>query len=322
MEYIIKIKSESDNLIIVDDFIKKVINKNSFITLSLKIENNENFIINVEPLEISDKLYLPYKIYVENQANALKIKSNNIEILSFENTYIIKLKNLLATKNMNVLNSTNSYSIFNTYCTNITTKNTTINLPSLFNFKSAQKVAQNTVLCFEKEFENDKLLANSLNNSFDTNKNIKKIEKYVVVINGNEIIFNDFYNQINLDGKIEILSCLNDIAKHAILTQISDKSISQKTVYEKNEPVFTFSPKIIPLAFLQALKVNNIKLCKHYLGDNLKDVANLEMLNSYFKDYKKIEFDNNRYILFYKDFSHKIVEFTVLEDKICKIDMK
>ena len=82
------------NLIIIENFVKKIISKNSFITLSLKIENGESFIINVEPLENSLILNFPYKIYVENINNNLIIKSNNIEVLNYKNAYFITLNNL------------------------------------------------------------------------------------------------------------------------------------------------------------------------------------------------------------------------------------
>jgi len=312
MEYIVKIKSEIDNLIVIDNFVKKIIKKNAFLTLKLQIENNENYIINVEPIENSNNLYLPYKIFVENSNNVLKFSSNNIEVLSFENTYIINLKNLLATKDIQMLFSTNNYSIFNTYVTNIATKSQTINLPKLFNLSNTKKIGSNTILCFTT--------ANKSNLNF-TNESVNN-EKYVVILNSEEVIFKDYYEKLNSEGQIEILSMVNDIARHAILTKIDNKNILQKIVYQKNKPKLTNTPQIIPLAFLQALKINNIKLCKYYLSENLKEVANLEILKSYFGDYKKIEFDNNRYILFYGDLTYKILEYEITNNKISKINLK
>jgi len=300
MEYFIKLKSENKNLIQIDGFLKKVIDKNSFLTFSVDLNFNENFVINVEPLEKDENLYFAYKIFVESTSEGLKITSPNIEVLSYDNYHIITLKSLIAVKNVSVLSSTNSYSVFNTTVTNITTKNATILLPKIFNLTNTKKVGGNTVLCFETP---------------------SKKQNYIVVLFNDEIIFKDYFNKIILNNKIEILSNLNDIAKHSILTTIENKNITQKTVYCNNEPKLTFCPQVIPLAFLQALKLDNIKLCKYYLSENLKNVASLEMLKTYFSNYKKVEFDNNKYILFYPDGSHKICNFSLENNKICKIDL-
>ena len=334
MEYFIKLKSDCDCLIVIDGFVKKMLKKNSFLQFYAKLENGENFIINVEPLEKTNDLRFPYKIFVENNNNTLTFSSNNIDVMHYENKYIIKLKSLVIGKNFQVLSSTNSYSVFNTFVTNITTKNTTYSLPELFNLLETKKIGANTVLCFEKVNKSGKkenffdLSKNFISNSsleqniLNASNNIIEEEKFVVVFYSDEIIFKDYFVNINLDSKIEILSALNDIAKHAIFTKIENKIVTQKTVYLKNEPKLTKSTNIIPLAFLQALKINNIKLCKYYLNENLKEMASLEVLKNYFGDYKKTEFDNNRYILFYNDMSYKIFEYEIENGKISKIDLK
>lgn len=303
MEYFIKIKSKAENLIIIENHIKKIISKNSFINFVLNIENGENFIINVEPLEnISQNANIPYKIYVENINNRLIIKSSNIEVLNYKNAYFVTLNNLIASQNMNVLASTNSFSVFNTIVTNISTKNGTINLPDIFSLEKTEKINSSTILLFK---------------NYETCPT-----KYVVVLKNDEVIFKDYYTKINLENKIEILSCVFDIAKHAILTTIENKNITQKTVYANNKPSLTTCPQIIPLAFLQALKVKNIKLCKYYLSNNLKEKASLETLQSYFKDYKKIEFFLNKYILFYENLPPKELNVEITNNKISKIDLK
>ena len=61
-------------------------------------------------------------------------------------------------------------------------------------------------------------------------------------------------------GGIEILTNISDLAKHSIITSIYGKEITKKTVYQFNHPKLTTSKKLIPIAFLQALKVENINL--------------------------------------------------------------
>ena len=78
--------------------------------------------------------------------------------------------------------------------------------------------------------------------------------------------------------------------------------------------------KIIPFAFLQALKLDNFKLCSFYLSENLKEIASPEILKSFFKDFKKVEFLDDIYLLFYEDNTSLAFNFKVENSKIVKIE--
>lgn len=297
MEYILKIKTKFDCMLSLNDLHKRKLEENSFQTFKLSLKENETLTIFVEPTTKSENLILPYNIYIKNFNNSLNIESNSINILNYKNVYIINLEKLEVVKNMKVISSSQTYSVFNTFCTNVTLQNNTLSLPKLFENVESQKVGNNTVLTF------DNLYAFVFNNN-------------------NEILFNDFYNNMSFSGGgIEILTNISDLAKHSIITSIYGKEITKKTVYQFNHPKLTTSKKLIPIAFLQALKVENINLAKHYLTEHLKDIATLDSLKSFFGDFVHLELDNNSIVLFYKDKTHKIFSFEFSFDKISKINV-
>lgn len=302
MEYFIKIKTPFTCLIKIENFIQKELKENEFLTLNATLQNNENFIINIEPLEKSENLNFSYKIFVKNENEQLKILSQNIENYNYNNKHFIFLKPLYCTKNVNLVKTTQKYTILNALTTSIATKKSAINLPDIFTFVNEQKINNSTLLTFE---------------SLDTKKS-----KYIVVLLNDEIIFNDYYNQIKLDKKIEILSLVNDITKHAIKTIIENDKINQTIVYKENKPKLVTNEKIIPLVFLQALKINNIKLCKYYLSENLKEKASLNLLKNYFGDFVKVDYFLNNYYLFYKTGEAKVFKYEIIKNKINKIELK
>jgi len=198
---------------------------------------------------------------------------------------------------MKVILSSQSFSVFNTFCTNVTLQNNTISLPKLFKTCESQKFGANTILTFDNSYA-------------------------LIFTNNNEILFNDYISQIStINSSIEILTNLNDIAKHSIITTIHNKDVSRKTVYMFDHPKLVTSKKLIPLAFLQALKIDNINLAKHYLTQHLKDIASLESLKSFFGDFSHLELDNNNVVLFYGDKTYKIFSFEFSYDKISKINV-
>ncbi len=300
MEFILKLKTKFDLIYKINN-LKRKIEKDSFQTMKLNIENNENFVINIEPITEKDKLLFPYNIYVNCVNNNLVFESPNIEVLNYKNVYVLDFLCLEAVRDMRVLLSENNYSVFNTYTTNITTSSGTIKLPNLYNNVSQEKFANFTILTFEG------------------------VRPFCNVLLNNEIIFSDYYSDIKKSNKsIEILTELDDIAKHCIITKIEGKNISKTTVYKYASPKLVYSNKLIPLALLQALKVNNEKLCKHYLSGNLKDIATLNTLKSFFGDYKKFELDGDNIVLFYKEndkFTHKTYKFIINDNKINHIDV-
>lgn len=298
MKFILKIKSNFNSIIQFNEKTNIEITENNFITVSIDLSENQTSCINVEP-NLNSGLVFPYKIYLKNINNKLEIISENVNVFTYRNIYLITLNKFEAIKDMSVLLNDSKFSVYNTYCTNITIKNGTLKLNELYEKISTKKINNNIIIMLE-------------NNN----------KKYVVILFNDELIFKDFYNEIKLTSKIEIFSKLNDITKHAIITSIENQNITKKIVYYNNTPKLIKNDKIIPLAFIQALKIENIKLCKHYLSSDLKSVSNLDNLKFYFGDFIKVEpiVNENALVLFYEDKSHKIFKFSILEHKINKIE--
>ncbi len=297
MEYILKIKSNFDCMLSLNNFNRRKLEKDSFQTFKLELNSNENLTIFVEPTIKSENLILPYNIYIKNSNQGLIIESNSADVLSYKNVYLIKLEKLEVVKNMKVILSSQNFSVFNTFCTNVTLQNNTISLPKLFENVESQKSGANTVLTFDNSYA-------------------------IVFNNKNEILFNDHYNKLSIrNNSIDFCSNLCDIAKHSIITTITNNEITNKTVYQFDHPKLTSSKKLIPIAFLQALKINNINLAKHYLTTHLKDIATLDSLKSFFGDFVNLDLDGNNIVLFYKDKTHKVFSFEFSFDKISKINV-
>lgn len=297
MEYILKIKAKFDCMISINNCYKRKIKEDCFQTFKLNISENENLTLFVEPILKSENLILPYNVYIKNSAGGLVVESSSAEILNFKNIYLINLEKVEVVKNMKVILTNANFSVFNTFCTNVTLQNQTISLPKLFDNVETQKLGQNTILTFNNKY-------------------------CLIFSSNNQILFNDYYNDFSTkNNEIEILTNLCDVAKHSIITTISGTQISKKTVYQFSHPKLTNCKKIIPIAFLQALKVNNINLAKHYLTQHLCDIATTESLNSFFGNFKKLELDGDNIVLFYDDKTYKIFSFEFSFNKISKINV-
>ncbi len=296
MEFTIKLKSQFNAMISFNEIKKKKIDENSFITLNLKILDGEILTIFVEPIGQDSEIILPYNIYIQCLNGKLKINSHSITELNYAKIYILTLKKFKVVSNMSVIKTGSSYSVFNTLSTCVTIFDKTIPLKKTFSSATELSSPFHTVLSFDDEY-------------------------LLVFNNNNEVLFNDFYNKLNISSSsISVLTNLHDIAKHAILCTITKNEVCRKTVYEFSHPKLTPSPHLVPLAFLQALKVDNFNLCKHYLSQHLKDIATKESLKSFFGDFKSFDLDKKNIVLFYADNSHKVFSFELSFNKITKIN--
>lgn len=298
MEFFLKIKS-SFNAVLKYETNKINLSEDNFITLKLNLLENEILLLNIEPLIENSELLFPYQIEIKNKNNKLNINSKNVEVYNYRTVYLLNLNKFEAVKDMFVLLNDINFSVYNTYCTNIILQNKNIKLKELYNIATYKKVNNNTIILLENE-----------------------LKKMVIVLHNNELIFKDYYSDIKISQKIEILSKINDISKHAIITTIENKNITKKIVYLNNSPKLIFNDKLIPLTFIQAVKIENFKLCCYYLNNDLKQVCSLENLKFYFGDFVKVEpiISENSLVLFYKDKSYKIFNFLINDHKICKIE--
>lgn len=309
MEYFLTFKAKFDCILNINNT-NNILNYNDEIKFKVLLENKENFIINITARTKSENITsLNYEIHVLSKENSLEIISNNIKVYELNNEYLIELYNDVLIKDINILYSSNSILAYNTLKTHILSKNLNLELPFLFSNFSQKKVG--SLNCFE-------LSNNNLN--------------YLVLLNNNTIVFSDFYNEMKVEkNSIKILSNIHDIAKHGKLTTIDTQTNnkSEEIVYTQKEPKLVKNYKLIPVAFLQALKVENIKLMKYYLSNELKEIGSLENYKEFFGDFKKciFKFSNNNIVanLFYKKensniYFGKAFNFLIKENKIDKIN--
>lgn len=306
MEYFFKFKAKFNCETIINSK-SYLLNNDDEISFRILLKD-EKLKIQINPIEQNNKLEsLSYDIEIIENNNDLKIISNNIKIFKMNKEYLIELYEKVIIKDINILFSSNSVLAYNTIKTHILGKNFNVELPDCFTFFTNKKIANLSAFEFKKD-----------------NK------KYLTLFNNSSIIFSDYFNDIKLENNtIKILSNINDIAKHGRLISINTSNFEKKEeiVYTKNEPIFTKNNKLIPLAFLQALKVKNIKLMKYYLNDNLKEVGNLQNYEDYFGEFKKITLNFNSFInanLFYPTkepniFQGKSFNFVLANGKIDKI---
>lgn len=306
MDYILKIKAKFNCNIIINSTTFNLENSDE-IAFNLSLNENEKMIINVLPIKTNKNLEsLNYEIEILRDNDELKVISNNVKIFKLKNEYLIELYEDVIIKDINILYSSNSTFIYNTIKTHFLNKNFNIELPDYFTIFENKKIANLSAF----EFKNEE-------------------KKFLIIYTNSKILFSDYYNELKIEkNTIKILSNINDIAKHGKLTLIDTTNFNktEEFVYTKNEPILIKNNKLIPLAFLQALKVKNIKLMKYYLNDNLKDVGSLQNYLEYFGDFKKCTFDFKNDIkanLFYENSSNvlqgKTFDFNIINNKIDKI---
>lgn len=299
MEFLLKLKAEFNCFVEINE-LNFHIEENEYKTCAVSLNNGEFFNVNISPKNLYKNLLLPYKINIRNNNGKIIVENSFSEFVVHENVVLLILKKAEVNNNLNILLANNDINIFNTNTTSIITNHKSIALNDKFEKISQQKYKTYTLYFLENEFK-----------------------KYVVVLNGQSLIYSNYYNEIQLNKKIEILSKINDISKHAIVTTIENNLATQKIVYENNQPMLVKNPSLIPLAFLQALKIENIKLCYHYLNDNLKNTATIENLKNYFGGFNKVEplsLENNKIFALFYDTSIKLYSFTIENNKIVKIN--
>ncbi len=95
-------------------------------------------------------------------------------------------------------------------------------------------------------------------------------------------------------NSIKYLVKMHDIAKHAMVFELSfleNLEQNQYAVYLNENAQTTTNAKLIPFAFLEAVKLKNYTLAKQYLTPKLAESASDEHLNQYFLNLKHIYYN-------------------------------
>ena len=164
--------------------------------------------------------------------------------------------------------------------------------------------------------------------------NNKKTCLIVLAFNGT---FNEyFFDTIDsLDFKNNVLTAfkyLHDIAKQGKIYTFkfgkNGAEFKEKTVYTDNKPHLTTDSRIIPYAFLEAVKAQNFNLARHYMAGQLSARLTNEHLKQFFKGAVGIK--QNLYVpgqpnaaaLIFKNgqnYTAKLYNFEIDNDKINNI---
>lgn len=158
-------------------------------------------------------------------------------------------------------------------------------------------------------------------------------EQWFFVFNKEKQKFDKFCGEVVIfdDGNFEITEKIGDFAKHALCQKYKYENgelicFSTELMFLNLSPKLTDKNKIIPFAFLQAVKVKNFMLAKGYLCEKLSSKVSGEMLNDYFGDFDKIEpyfselKSNEEYVCLILQNKGKIFKFKITEKKIEEID--
>lgn len=95
------------------------------------------------------------------------------------------------------------------------------------------------------------------------------------------------------ENHLSVAKEVNDIANHVIFQTFEikdDKIILQKDTLKYNfeKPVLITNPLVVPIAFLEAIKLEDFDLAKHYLCEGLKTTTSENHLKKYFGEFLKI----------------------------------
>jgi hypothetical protein len=115
---------------------------------------------------------------------------------------------------------------------------------------------------------------------------------YLLIIKSDDmkILFDSNCQSIEKDNDtIECLTKLNDISKTAEVNKINlkDKKIDKYYVYQFDEEIKPTSDILIPMNFLESIKIGDENVAKKLLSDSFSS-ANISTLNNYFGNFNEI----------------------------------
>ena len=127
------------------------------------------------------------------------------------------------------------------------------------------------------------------------------------------------------ENHLSVAKDVKDIANHVIYQTFeinNDEIITKKDSlkYNLQEPVIVTNPSIIPIAFLEAVKIEDFDLARRYLDNDLAKVTSDEHLKNYFKNIIKIIPFNNGLIGVMTQDDFKLFNFEIKNAKIVEIN--
>ena len=311
------LSSDAGNIYINGKFVGLLDNLDNF-SIDLKVYS-KTLVITKEPISNEKKLLLPYTVKISFESN-IKSDSELLEIVPYKNNEYEILLKACDVKHYKPLTKIFDEEIDGFNVVVVNDGNSYINIYKNGILKWSDATMEiNNITC---EHKNNKIIIKGIT----LNANY-----YLIVLNENfEVLFNGEAEKIEQDDyQIKLLKKINDIAKHAIVKTINytdEQPVEDYYVYLKPDAVITDNTKLIPYAFLEAVKVKNYSLAKQYLSAELNLKTKNEHLENYFQNLKNIyynSYNNNNYVINYTilcDNNYKSYDFTVFNNKIEDIE--
>lgn len=334
-QIILHIKAISPSILSINNLPVGVINnKNNLLHLEVNLDDEIYLTINPIKDSFENKKLNSYSAKLDLYAGKLISSNKLVTVTSYPNSnYAITLNpNLISTyQSMKVL-AQKSFSI----------KNTTHTATCYFDGLN-QILIESGSLLLTKSVEHN-LTSCEINKIKGSNVIVFSADTlngdlYVLIASYNDgkydIIKEGLFNKLEVEEKeITLLKKAKDIAGSAMVTEIEidNDKINEKenyTVYLNEKPKEVSVLELIPIAFLQAVKLNNIELAKSYLSEELKAKLSLQHLKSYFGDFKEVSTEiygvnkNNCVALIYEDgesLKAKIFKVSIVNNKIHNFD--
>lgn len=265
----------------------------------------------------SNKTYLPFTQMLKISNNNVHSQSSYVQVIPFKNNhYEIALTPALSATN------TISNVVFEEYFGKLNVVLLNNNSGNIFVYESnklkKQLVTENIQDAIITQKQNVLVIKCSLENGF-----------YLALLNVDtlEVILEHECDHIeDSDTEIKAMIKLYDIAKQAEVHTYNYETskIDNYKVYLKESAIITKDKHLIPLAFLQAIKCDNLELARTYLSNELANAPE-EFFADYFGSIQSIYFD--RYNLDTADVYYTVLandeyfkyEFTIDSGKIIEI---
>lgn len=312
-----------------------IINKNGQ-PLSIEVVSDNPILLQLKPLqaEQNKKKLLPYFSKISLSGLGLVASNKLVNITTYKDHHyeLFLMPNevssysgieVLAQKTFSINNSSHTATCFFDGLYQILIENNNLLLTHITNYTLTS--------CEIEKIKNTKLIifsADTING-----------ELYLLITryedNKYKIVKEEIINKLELEeGKITTLKKAKDIAVTAIIKEykIENDNLTETdsyTVYLKEKAKTTDIPQIIPIAFLQAVKIKNYKLARTYLTEALNEKLADQHLEAYFGEFTEIKPARyeinpiNKVALIYNENEKqtaKIFQVELINNKIANID--
>lgn len=249
--------------------------------------NTNRVFLDYNPISENNE-YLPYTAMIEC-SSGVSTQNKNVKIIPFANNHTDILFEPYKYYSCNGSTLIFSKNIGKFYVSITNDNNSIINIfgsASLLLNKSINQITSANV-----DLKKDILIIEGI---------VSNDEYYILLFDTAkaEIIFEDIVHSIsNKNNEIEILKNLKDISHHSLVCKVDfDSKTSQKYyVYENNICTYSTSEELIPMDFLQCLKIGDESKAKTILHNNLVN-TDFTYFKNYFGDFDSIYLNRHEFI--------------------------